>query len=324
MFIDIIPMLSYTVYERVVSFMEYMSVKQASEQWDLSDRRVRVLCSEGKIDGVVRKGRAYLIPLDALKPIDGRTLRGTIIPPEYASVFAHVDSLKAELDRRRPLTSGELKRLQEEFLVEFTYNSNAIEGNTLTLRETALVLEGVTIDKKPLKEHLEAVGHRDAFLYVQQLVSDRVAVTEKVIKDIHSLVLMDRPEDKGVFRSIPVRIMGAHHEPPQPYLVPVQMEQLIAKKTQKKRHPIEKAALFHLDIEGIHPFIDGNGRTGRLILNLMLMQCGYPPINVKFADRRRYYDCFDSYYKGDTAAPMVEMLAEYLEERLRQYLEILK
>ena len=163
--------------------MEYMSVKQASEQWDLSDRRVRVLCSEGKIDGVVRKGRSYLIPADTLKPIDGRTLRGTIIPPEYASLFARVDSLKAELDRRRPLTPGELKRLQEEFLVEFTYNSNAIEGNTLTLRETALVLEGVTIDKKLLKEHLEAVGHRDAFLYVQQLVSEKVTVTEKIFKD---------------------------------------------------------------------------------------------------------------------------------------------
>ena len=304
--------------------MEYMSVKQASEQWDLSDRRVRVLCSEGKIDGVIKNGCAYLIPVDTLKPIDGRTLRGTIIPQEYVTLFARVDALKAELDRRRPLTQGELKRLQEEFLVEFTYNSNAIEGNTLTLRETALVLEGVTIDKKPLKEHLEAVGHRDAFLYVQQLVSKKAVVTEKVIRDVHSLVLMDRPEDKGVYRSIPVRIMGAHHEPPQPYLVPVQMEHLIARQTQKKRHPIEKAALFHLDIEGIHPFIDGNGRTGRLILNLMLMQCGYPPINVKFADRRRYYDCFDSYYKEKNAAPMVEMLTSYLAEQLRQYLEILK
>ena len=307
-----------------MSFMEYMSVKQAAEKWNLSDRRVRVLCSEGKIDGVIKNGRSYLVPINALKPIDGRTLKGTIIPPEYVSLFAQVDSLKAELDRHCPLTAGELSRLQEEFLIEFTYNSNAIEGNTLTLRETALVLKGVTIDKKPLKEHLEAVGHRDAFLYVQQLVSEKVTITEKVIKDIHSLVLIDRPEDKGIYRSIPVRIMGAHHEPPQPYLVPVQMEQLIAKQTREKRHPIEKAALFHLDIEGIHPFIDGNGRTGRLILNLMLMQFGYPPINVKFADRRRYYDCFDSYYRDNNAAPMVKILTEYLEERLGVYLEILK
>lgn len=308
----------------MVNRVDYISVKQAAEQWGISDRRVRVLCEQGKIGDVIKQGRSWLIPADTVKPVDGRTLRGTMIPQEYAALFSRVDALKAELDKRRPLTQGELKRLQEEFLVEFTYNSNAIEGNTLTLRETALVLEGVTIDKKPLKDHLEAVGHRDAFLYVQQLVSDKVFVSEKVIKDIHSLVLMDRPEDKGVYRSIPVRIMGAYHEPPQPYLVLVQMERITHELAKDKQHPIESAAMFHLDFEGIHPFIDGNGRTGRLVLNLMLMQCGYPPVNVKFADRKRYYDCFDSYYKDNTATPMVTMVAEYLEERLRQYLDILK
>jgi Fic family protein len=258
-----------------------------------------------------------------MKPADGRSLRGKVIPSEYSALFARVDALKTELGKRRPFTQGELKRLQEEFLVGFTYNSNAIEGNTLTLRETALVLEGVTIDKKPLKDHLEAVGHRDAFLYVEQLVSDEVAISESVIRDIHSLVLMDRPDDKGVYRRIPVTIMGAYHEPPQPYLVPVQMEQLVAGQKETKRHPIENAALFHLDFEGVHPFIDGNGRTGRLILNLMLMQQGYPPIDVKFSDRTRYYACFDSYYMDKTAAPMVEMVAEYLEERLGRYLKII-
>jgi Fic family protein len=159
--------------------------------------------------------------------------------------------------------------LQDEFLVEFTYNSNAIEGNTLTLKETALVLEGVTIDQKPLKDHLEAVGHRDAFLYVTELVSKKTPISERVIRDIHALVLMNRPEDKGVYRRIPVRIIGALHEPPQPYLVPVQMEQLAAEFAHNKKHGIEKAALFHLNFEGIHPFIDGNGRTGRLLLKLI-------------------------------------------------------
>ncbi|MDL2324390.1 Fic family protein [Ruminococcaceae bacterium OttesenSCG-928-A16] len=304
--------------------METISVQQAAEQWGLSDRRVRLLCEQGKIPGVVREGRSYRIPADAVKPADGRSLRGKIIPSEYSTLFARVDALKTELGNRRPLTQGELKRLQEEFLVEFTYNSNAIEGNTLTLRETALVLEGVTIDKKPLKDHLEAVGHRDAFLYVEQLVTDKISISEKVIKDIHSLVLMDRPDDKGVYRRIPVTIMGAYHEPPQPYLVPVQMEQLVARQKETKRHPIENVALFHLDFEGVHPFIDGNGRTGRLMLNLMLMQQGYPPIDVKFSDRKRYYACFDSYYKDKSAAPMVELVTEYLQERLERYLKILE
>ncbi len=304
--------------------MQYITVKQASERWGISDRRVRVLCAEGRIEGVVKEGRSYLIPEGALKPIDGRSLRGKEIPEQYAALFNAIDEMKAELDRRRPLTSGELKRLQDEFLVEFTYNSNAIEGNTLTLQETALVLVGVTIDKKPLKDHLEAVGHRDAFLYVVSLVSDKVAISERIIRKIHSLVLINKPEDKGLYRRIPVKIMGAHHEPPQPYLVPVQMERLLADLSRDNRHIIETAALFHLDFEGIHPFIDGNGRTGRLILNLMLMQAGYPPIDMKFTDRKKYYSCFNSYYRDNDASLMVKMVGEYVRERLSQYLNLLQ
>ena len=304
--------------------MQYITVKQASKRWGISDRRIRVLCTEGRIAGIVKEGRSYLIPADAFKPIDRRSLRGKDIPEQYSSLFSSADEIRAELDRRRPLTAGELKRLQDEFLVEFTYNSNAIEGNTLTLQETSLVLEGVTIDQKPLKDHLEAVGHRDAFLYVVSLVSNKVPVSERNIREIHTLVLMDRPEDKGVYRRIPVKIMGAHHEPPQPYLVPIQMEQLIADLFRDNRHSIETVALFHLNFEGIHPFIDGNGRTGRLILNLMLMQAGYPPIDVKFSDRRKYYACFDSYYRDDDASPMVRMIGEYVKEKLSQYLKLLQ
>jgi excisionase family DNA binding protein len=304
--------------------MDYMTVKQASERWGVSDRRVRILCADGRIEGVVRKGRSYLIPVGALKPLDRRSLKGKDIPEQYAALFSSVDELKDELERRRPLTKSEISRLRHEFLVEFTYDSNAIEGNTLTLQETALALEGITIDRKPLKDHLEAVGNRDAFLYVVSLVSEKVIITERIIKEIHSLVLMDRPEDKGVYRRIPVTIMGAVHEPPQPYLVPVQMEDLVRELLVSKRHAIETCAAFHLKFEGIHPFIDGNGRTGRLLLNLMLMQAGYPPINVKFTDRQRYYACFDSYYRDGSATPMVQLVADYVKERLSYYLNILE
>lgn len=296
--------------------MEYKSVAQMAEQWGISDRRVRILCQQGKIDGVIRKGRAWLIPADADKPIDGRTTRYQRNDSPYVELFAEVDMLKAELDKRRPLTQGELQRLREEFLIEYTYNSNAIEGNTLTLQETALVLEGVTIDKKPLKDHLEAVGHRDAFLYVQDLVKDKVSFSESIIKQIHTLVLMDRPEDRGVYRRIPVRIMGAYHVPSDPVLVPEQMENLVAEfSANKKMHPIERATMFHLKFEGIHPFVDGNGRTGRLILNLMLMQAGYPPINVKYSDRKRYYEMFDRYYRDNDQNPAISLVAENIKER---------
>lgn len=301
--------------------MEYRSVAQMAEQWSISDRRVRILCQQGKIDGVIRKGRAWLIPSDADKPIDGRTTRYQRNDSPYEELFAEVDALKAELDKRRPLTQGELQRLREEFLIEYTYNSNAIEGNTLTLQETALVLEGITIDKKPLKDHLEAVGHRDAFLYVQNLVKSNVPFSESIIKQIHTLVLIDRPEDRGVYRRIPVRIMGAYHVPSDPVLVPEQMENLVAEFVgNKKLHPIERVALFHLKFEGIHPFVDGTGRTGRLILNLMLMQAGYPPINVKYSDRKRYYEVFDSFYRDNKTDTMLNLITEQLIEQLKRYL----
>jgi Fic family protein len=305
--------------------MEYITVKEAADKWNISDRRVRILCSEGMIEGAVKEGGSYRIPSDSVKPVDRRSLRGKEIPGKYQALFRRIDAKREELASRRPLTQGELRRLQEEFLLEFTYNSNAIEGNTLTLQETALVLEGITIDKKPLKDHLEAVGHKEAFEYVKQLVSEGQEFSERVIKEIHSLVLMDRWEDRGVYRKIPVRIMGATHEPPQPYMVPVLMEKLIKDHTamQKKLHAIELVARFHMVFEGIHPFIDGNGRTGRLLLNLELMQNKYLPINVKFADRRRYYDCFTAYHENGDADPIISMVAAYVEEELDRYLGML-
>ena len=303
--------------------MEYKTVKEIAEHWGISDRRVRLLCQQGLIDGVIQKGRSYLIPENTIKPMDKRYAKNKNISPLYQPIFAKIDELKNTLSHRRPLTQGELKRLYEEFMIEFTYDSNAIEGNTLTLQETAMVLEGIAIDTKPLKDHLEVVGHKDAFKYVQRIISEKVDFSESVIKDIHTLVLMDRPDDRGRYRQIPVRIMGASHEPPQPYLVPIQMEQLLQELKKEQLHPIEAAALFHLKFEGIHPFIDGNGRTGRLILNFMLMQNGYPPINVKFTDRRKYYGGFKEYYKNDDPSSLIKMIAKYIEEQLSLYLRII-
>lgn len=243
-------------------------------------------------------------------------------------MFTKIEKLKLKLNQFRSLKTEELKRLREEFLIDYTYNSNAIEGNTLTLRETALILkEGITINEKPLSEHLEAVGHRDAFYLVEELVKEKQKLSEKLIKDIHTLVLMDKPEYRGVYRRIPVTIMGAVHEPPQPYMIPVLMEQLIEEYNNEMndKHIIERVALLHLRFEGIHPFIDGNGRTGRLILNLELMKEGYPPINIKFKDRKKYYDCFSDYdLKNGDSSMLIHMIAEYIEEELEKYISILE
>ncbi len=295
----------------------YMSVKQVAEKWGISDRRVRILCSEGKIPGVIREGRSWKIPEEAKKPEDGRYRSAE-------SLLEMIDRKKAELDTRRPLTEGEVERLTEEFVVEYTYNSNAIEGNTLTLRETDMVFRGLTIDQKPLKDHMEAVGHKEAFYFVQDLVKEQMPLSESVIKQIHYLVLADKKDDHGVYRRVPVRIMGAKHEPVQPYLIQPEMEQLLESYGKSTEHIIPRLARFHIEFEGIHPFIDGNGRTGRLLVNLELMKAGYPPIDIKFTDQLAYYNAFDEYYVNHNLGVMEKLFAGYLNERLERYLTMLK
>lgn len=217
-----------------------------------------------------------------------------------------------------------MERLTEEFAVEYTYNSNAIEGNTLTLRETDMVLRGLTIDRKPLKDHMEAVGHKEAFDFVRDLVKDQVPLSESIIKQIHYLVLMDKREDRGVYRRVPVRSMGAKYEPVQPYLIQPKMEQLLQTYRNSMEHIIPRLARFHIEFEGIHPFIDGNGRTGRLLVNLELMKAGYPPIDIKFTDRISYYNAFDKYYVKHNLDAMEKLFAGYVNARLDSYLMMLE
>ncbi len=295
----------------------FMTVKQASEKWGISERRIRTLCSEGKISGAYQEKRMWRIPIDSVKPVDGRY-------KSQKNILSQIDRKKAELDKCRPLTEGEVERLNEEFIVEYTYNSNAIEGNTLTLRETDLVLRGLTIAQKPLKDHMEAVGHKEAFDYISELVKEKVPLSESIIKQIHFLVLADKRDDRGVYRRVPVRIMGAQHEPVQPYLIEPKMEQLLIDFAESKEHIITKLARFHIEFEGIHPFIDGNGRTGRLLVNLELMKAGYPPIDIKFADRIAYYNAFDEYYVKHNLSAMENLFAGYVNERLDTYLKMLK
>lgn len=295
----------------------YISVTQASEKWGISARRVRTLCAQGKIDGAIRKGNLWKIPNTAAKPIDGRYSKST-------GLFKEIDKNKNALDSCRPLTEGELQRLNEEFIVEYTYNSNAIEGNTLTLRETDLVLRGLTVDQKPMKDHLEAVGHKEAFDYICQLVSEKEKLSERIIKQVHFLVLADKPQDRGIYRRVPVRIMGAYHMPAAPYNIEPEMNKLLVDYHNSKEHIITKLARFHIEFEAIHPFIDGNGRTGRLLVNLELMKNGYPPIDIKFTDRIKYYNAFDSFHINNNLGPMESLFANYINEKLQKYLDILK
>ena len=306
--------------------MKYIKVSEAAEKWGISARRVRLLCEQGRIAGVERKGNLYMIPDDAEQPVDARTYAKKGSKKAYTPILEQVDTLKKSLDAARPLTPVEVEAIKEVFLVEHTYNSNAIEGNTLTLQETALVLQGITIDQKPLKDHLEAVGYKEAFQYVEELAKQDKPISEFDIKSIHNLVLADRPEDRGTFRRVNVRIAGASTNPVQPYLIAPKIEELLNDYPNwtKSMHIVECVATFHLHFESIHPFIDGNGRTGRLLMNLQLIKAGLPAINIKFADRRKYYDAFDDYAKTGSAEAMTILVGEAIVARIREILSSLQ
>ncbi|OFO59523.1 cell filamentation protein Fic [Peptoniphilus sp. HMSC075B08] len=295
----------------------YLGIKEIAKLWNISERRVRVLCQEGRVEGAFKEGNIWKIPENAIKPSDKR-----INNPE--NLLELIDKKLKILNNMRPLTEGEVERLTEDFMVEYTYNSNAIEGNTLTLRETDMVLKGLTVGQKPLKDHIEAVSHKEAFYFILDLVKEKRDLSESIIKQIHFLVLGDKKDDRGVYRKVPVRIMGASHEPVQPYLIEPMMESLLIDYKSSQDNLIKKLAKFHIEFEAIHPFIDGNGRTGRLLVNLELMKNGYPPIDIKFTDRIKYYDAFEEYHKKNNIKAMENLFASYVNERLDEYIKILE
>ena len=305
--------------------MEYIKVTEAAKKWSLSTRRVRLLCAQGRIAGVMRKGNLYYIPADAPQPIDARTYSKHKKRYSFSPLLEQIEEYKKKLSELRPLTPAETEALREVFLVEHTYNSTAIEGNTLTLKETSLVLQGITIGQKPLKDHLEAVGYKEAFEYVEQLAKKQEKLSINDICNIHYLVLSHRQEDRGRFRRVPVRIAGALTEPVQPYLIePLLQELLDEMSTPNDQQSVpEQVAWFHLRFENIHPFIDGNGRTGRLLMNLQLIRAGLPPINVKYTDRRRYYDAFESFAQSGSSEAMTMLVAEYIVERMSEMVQVL-
>ncbi len=159
---------------------------------------------------------------------------------------------------------------------------------------------------------------------MRDLVKDQASLSERIIKQIHYLVLADKRDDRGVYRRVPVRIMGAKHEPVQRHLIQPKMEQLLESYRNSTEHIIPRLARFHIEFEGIHPFIDGNGRTGRLLVNLELMKAGYPPIDIKFTDRVAYYNAFDEYHVDDNLDAMEKLFAGYVNTRLDSYLVMLE
>lgn len=248
-------------------------------------------------------------------------MEGQLIDSE---ILRRITEKKKRLDSIRPLSKSALQKLRERFAVEWTYNSNAIEGNTLTLNETRLVLErGLTVKGKSLREHFEATNHKQAIKYLEA-IAGKEPVTEETLKKMHAMILRGiNDAEAGVYRNVRVRILGAVFTPPDPVKISRFISELFKWLNSAKLHSVELAALAHYKLVHIHPFFDGNGRTSRLLMNFILMKQGFPPAIVLNTDRKKYYGCLKKADLGDEK-PFVNLMAQALERSLDLYLEALE
>ena len=240
------------------------------------------------------------------------------------TLLASIETRKAALDRLRPLAEGALRQLQAYYDVELTYTSNAIEGNTLTHRETAEVIaHGITVGGKALKDHLEAVDHHQAVLFMRELAAGGTPLTESVLCELHRrIVARSRPEIAGLYSAYPRRIAGSPVVFPNPRKVPELMEAF--GRELDATAPTPKAAFAaHFRLAVLHPFADGNGRTARLLTDLLLIRAGYPPVAVRPPDRKTYLDALEHGSLQDDLQAFQAFMHTRLDETLGEYLSAL-
>jgi Fic family protein len=219
-----------------------------------------------------------------------------------------------------------LKQVREYFRIGMTYSSNALEGNSLTETETKIVIEdGLTIGGKPVRDHLEVLGHSEAYDLLFRLAKSQ-DITEANIKELHRLFYYRiDAKQAGKYRKRRVIITGTNFIPPAPERIPVLMESFIAglSEASTKRHPVEFAAIIHKELVTIHPFIDGNGRAARLLMNLALLQAGYPLAIIPPVLRRDYLDALNKTHKGDDG-PFIRFITGVCYESAKEYLRLLE
>ena len=240
-------------------------------------------------------------------------------------ILASIESKRVALDDHRPMAEAALRQLQKYYDVELTYTSNAIEGNTLSHRETAEVIEhGITVGGKKLKDHLEALDHYQAVLFMRELATLHMPVTENTVCELHRrIVARSEPEIAGVYSPHRRRIAGSPVVFPNPLKIPELMEAL---GRDLKSAPATPEAAFeaHFRLTAIHPFSDGNGRTARLLTNLLLMRAGYVPIAVRPEDRKTYLDALEHGSLSHDLRPFQTFMHQRLDATLEEYLSALR
>lgn len=249
--------------------------------------------------------------------------------PTLQDLLQKADSYKQKISSARPLEKDELKSLDDYFRIGFTYSSNALEGNTLTISETKILLEnGITVGGRPLKDCYEAVGHGTAYDFMLELARQPdMDITEDTIKKLHRLFYQKVDADRaGSYRTIQVYISGTEYIPPSPDDVPLLMKELVNKLNSSRSavHPIELAAMAHKRLVDIHPFVDGNGRTARLLMNLILVNAGYGVVSIPPVLRNDYINALSASRRIDDMEPFSKLIAECVIETERDYCRMLK
>lgn len=246
-----------------------------------------------------------------------------------AAILKRMEQKLLLIKSKRPLSAALVQKLKEQFSFEFTYNSNAIEGNKLTLKETYLVVQdGLTVKGKSFKDHLEAKNHHEAIHFLYDLIEHgkRHTLSEHLIRSLQQLIIKEiEDSEAGRYRQGNVLITGSSHRPPDAYEVPNLMRELLSwiKKNEKKLHPVQLAALAHHKLVNIHPFTDGNGRTARLFMNLMLMQKGYPMVVILKNDRKKYYQALERADRGKTD-DIEKFIAQAVERSMSIYIKAIQ
>ena len=225
-----------------------------------------------------------------------------------------VEIFKEFLNKEHPLNDGILRKLQNNLRTEFIYNSNAIEGNTLTLRETDIILQfGITVKGKSLKEHNEVKGQEYALDFLNEVLKKEEPLSIRLIREFHALILNDDKDNRGKFKQENNTILGAKFQTTPFYQVEEKLQELIDNFNESDKNLIEKVAKFHNDFEMVHPFNDGNGRTGRLLMNLELMKNGYPITIIKNEDRDDYYQALEIASIDKNYIPLTEFIKRSIE-----------
>jgi Fic family protein len=287
-----------------------------------SDKIVNELCNEGYANEILRVAEEKLNTIY----LPGKETMSM----DLANILNEIDTIKKKVNKYRPFDRTQIKKLEGYYEINYTYDSNKIEGNTLTLQETALVVEkGMTIGGKSLREHLEAINHYEAIGYIKDIIDKKEFFNDWILKNIHLLILRGIDDkNAGKYREIEVRISGSTHIPPEFFKLPELMEKYFEyyELNNKKNHPVILAADMHQKLVDIHPFVDGNGRTARLVMNLILLQNGYSIANIsgELKNRLDYYKALEKSQMENDESKFRLFIANEVKKSLNEYLNIIE